>query len=1131
MEAQICPQCGHHNEDGARFCSHCGHRFETRAGAARKVVTVLFADLEGSTRLGERLDPEVLGAVLAEFFAAMADTLTKWGGTVSKYIGDAVVAVFGIPASHEDDAARAIRAGLAMQERLDGLNPSLDERFGVQLAMRVGANTGEVLASDDADALMVGDVFNTASRLQGAAEPGTVVVSDRTRLAAGHDLEFVDLGTRRVAGKAEAQQLWQALQPGWTPGPASAHEIPMVGRDAELAMLETVMTQVTEDDRPRLVLVVGEAGIGKSRLVAEFVGTLRNEITRTLFGRCLPYGEGITFWPFRELLWQEAGISMNDSSAEAATKLAELTSSLPHGAVSDASWLTFALATTAGLAMPDNPFEKLSPESAGEELQIAWPAFASGLAAQRPTVLVIEDLHWADRPLVDMVEQLVLRSIGPLMVVGTARPDFIEQVPGWGARAVPSQISLGPLSESRFADLVEELLPDVDSERRGELAVAAHGNPFFAEEMSRHVREGGPDDTERAGGLDLPDTVRSMLAARIDQLPELEREVLQDAAVVGEVFWPATLEAIRGAPVAEALRSLELHGFVRMRPSTSLAGKREMAFHHGLMREVAYQSISRHRRPLIHAAVAEWTETLAADRHDEFIEILAYHYEAASRPEDAPLAWASEPAKLGALRSKAVATALEAGRAARSRFSIDQAAAFARRAGKLATNDTERLAALELEASALHGAARVEEAWPLYLEGIELARSMGGDEPISRVITDSTLMWARYAGAFSHEDWKPEASSQLSRRLQEIGEDGDTFEHAALLVGRAVLARRGGIHRSLADSRADVERSLAIADALGSMRLVSYALDTMEMLVREYGLCEILDVANRMAAVGNAIVDRREAHEMLVTAAISYGEIGHFDQSEEVARLAADEARRMGIHQRIHAARALSAHLLPRGDLARLHAVTRDVPDLVRKDGGKTCEFGAGAVAAWCLAAFEIDGIEAGREALAFFDSTLPGTRPLFRPEQAAVEWLRPFIGPEEARARQDRLQHSRPAHEIYRLRAEIPLVVAERQWDEASGLAAQARELAEPLCAPVLAGLAAWVDAAVSTARGEVDVGLTLGSESLAAMSEPYLAARLAVDLVGIMPGSAGREFRTDMAAKLASMGAASSLAQLTRR
>ena len=1122
-ESTACPNCDAPNEESARFCSTCGQRLiAEQAHEARKLVTVLFSDLEGSTQLGEQLDPEALRALLTEYFEAMSEVVREWGGSVEKFIGDAVVALFGIPTIHEDDANRALRAGLEMQVRLTEINPALKDRYGVDLVMRIGVNTGDVLASTDADAVLAGDVFNVAARLEGVAAPGTVVAGERTYRAAERLFEFEALGEFELKGKSEPQSVWRAIEPYLSARPAGV-EIEMVGRTAELGMLGALMDQAVSEGRPRLVVVVGEPGIGKSRLVSEFVSGDEGDLREALYGRCLPYGHGITFWPLREVLWESAGIALDDTLEAAASKLRHLVATLPAGSVDNPEWLAFALAATAGINLADNPFNDLSPESAGEELQLAWPAFASALAAQQPTVWVIEDIHWAEQPLLDMIEQLALRSLGPMLIVVTARPEFMEDRAGWGSRAIPSQISLGPLTEASFDELIAQLLPDAQDEVRHLLLDKAGGNPFFAEEITRHALIEGLEKAT-GGPAFVPDTARAVLAARIDQLAPADREVLQDAAVIGEVFWPAPLERMRGEEIADSLVTLERNGFITTRPTSTLPGQREMAFRHGLMRDVAYQSIARRRLAPTHAAVAEWTESLAVERREEFIELVAHHYAAAAQPETAALAWLDDSERRDEIRKRAVADLVEAGAAARRRYSIDQAVEYADRALELAITDPERLTALELRADSFYAAAQVDEAWPAYVEAIAAARLTGLDEDISRVTTEATLMWTRYGGAFTTEEWKPEAVKVVRTRLAEIGEDDDTLELAALLSGRSVWGRRGLFERSSEEVKADAERAIAISEALDSQKLLSYSLDAYEMCLREEGLCDLGALADRMMALGSEMPDRRQAHEMLITAAISLTELGRYDDSRDVGAIAHRDAQAMGVHQQIHGIRGLTGYMVPIGMFADIVENSEDLLGLIAEDGGNVCDFGGGAVLGRALALFEQQCLEEGLEAVAFFEGALPDIKRIPMVELQLIERVRPFVGLDGAHRLLENVDEpTAPAHRMSAIRARLPMAVLEERWAEVETLIGEARELAGPCCAPNVAAFAEWAEAARNGAVSKAEA-------AVAAIDEPYTAARLAVDFLDTIPAGEGEEFRASTGQVLESMGALASLEHLNR-
>jgi tetratricopeptide (TPR) repeat protein len=683
--------------------------------------------------------------------------------------------------------------------------------------------------------------------------------------------------------------------------------------------------------------------------------------------------------------------------------------------------------------------------------------------------------------------------------------------------AIPSQISLGPLTADSFEQLMVQLLPDLDDDARHRLLDAAEGNPFFAEEIAR-ARDEGVDATA-AEGVFVPDTARAALAARIDRLGVADREVLQDAAVIGEVFWPDPLIRIRGEDVRPSLATLERRGFIATRPTTSLPGQREIAFHHGLMREVAYQSISRRRLAATHAAVAEWTEELASDRRDEFIEVVAHHYAAAAQPETAGLAWLDDPPRREHIREKAIEALVGAGHAAHRRFSTDQAVDYADRALALAETERERLRALELKAAAYHAAARVDEAWSVYLDAVTAARGVGEETDISRVVTEATLLWARYGGAFTTEDWKPTAIDIVQTRLDEIGEEEETAELAALLTGRSVWGRRALFDRTPEQVKADAQRAISISERLGSNRLLSHALDAYGMSLRSQGFCGLGDLADRMVQLGAEMPDRRQSHEMRISSAIALAEIGRYRDSRAVASVAHADAQAMSVHQRIHGIAALTGSMVPNGEFAEVLSTSDDLFDLIVEDGGHICEFGGGGVVGRTLALFEQG---AGEPATEFFEATLPGVQALSIIPLQLIERVRPFIGVERAeRLLEEAHDSTEASYGLYAIRAQLPIAVSKADWPQAEALILRAREFAETCCAPQLVVFADWAES--------VREGSVRGAEqALASLNEPYTAARLAVDFLGLVPGQAGAALRTETERSLESMDARASLAEL---
>jgi class 3 adenylate cyclase len=1145
-----CPSCGAETRVGAQFCVACGHRLDRAAGGEeeRKLVTVLFADLTGSTALGERLDPERLRALLSDYFAATASVIESWGGVVEKFIGDAVMSVFGIPAAHEDDPERALQAALEMQSRLAEQDATIAERHGVHLTMRIGVNSGEVIAGSGGDQFMVtGDVVNVAARLQQTAEPGEVVAGERTYLTTRGAFVFEPLEDKALKGKSLPVPAWRVVgtadltRPRGIPGMSTR----LVGRERELALLETLYRRSVEEVHPALVTILGQAGIGKTRLTEEFLTRAEagSDGLAVYRGRCLPYGEGITYWALREILWGAAGILLGDAGDVAAAKLEKLVRGVFDEVgveAAEADRVLFALATTAGITLAENPLDEMSPESIGEELGLAWPRFLSAVAARRPTLVVIDDLHRAEPLLLDMIEHLVSRSTGPAFLVATGRPELAEVRPGWSARPGMSQISLEPLPDSQAEELLEELLPQVGSVLRQRILAAAEGNPLFAEEIVAHLLDEGVLARTRNGvvevtadaSLTIPDSVRALIAARVDALPIEERRTLQDAAVVGRIFWATTLESMRADRVRPALRALEERGLVVTRPASSLPGQTELAFRHGLVREVAYESIPKARRAAAHAAVGRWIEELAGNRRDEYVELIAYHYESAARPEDSELAWPSDSTHRDEIRTKAIAALIEAGRAAATRFAIDQALGFGDRALALAQADGERLGGLELKAQAAHAGVRADEAWSYYLEALEAAERLGDGGAARRLRANATLLWSRYAGAFTGEEWKPRAVEMVRRGLEEAGEEGASFETGALRAGRAGFRFWEMAPHSKEDARRDAERAVAIAEAIDSRTLLSYGLDALVAEVTQDGFCESAELARRALAVARSMEDRGEAHELLVTAAFAFADAGRFDEAAVAGAEATLLASQLGPHRGLHAGSAQTRALLPPGRLGELLEATAKAPDLVVEEGMHTCFHGVAALAGQAIAAFEAGDGDAARRALELYDTTAVSGVGIYA--SRGPEILRPLIGAEGARRRLDTVEEAESTDsEVCRLRVELQLTALERDRKRFGVLAGNARSLARSACAPYLDWIADWgesIELAESGRTSEATAKARAAASALEAYGERYLAARLLADLLPFLDAGAADELAEDAIRRLEAIGARGSAEEAKR-
>ena len=534
----ICPSCSAENPDTARFCHACGGALEAPAAPAReerKVVTVLFADLVGFTARAEQLDPEDVRGLLAPYHAHLRGELERFGGTVEKFIGDAVVALFGAPTAHEDDPERAVRAALAIRDWVT--------QEGNELQLRVAVNTGEALIAlgarpAEGEGMASGDVINTAARLQSAAPVNGILVGETTYRATSHSIKYREAEAVEAKGKTAPIRVWEAVEARSRVGvDLPQARAPLVGREGELDSLRHALERSRSQRQLQLVTLVGVPGIGKSRLVHELFQLVEAEPEFTTWrqGRSLPYGEGVSFWALAEIVKAQAGILESDSEEEAAAKLESAVAKVTDAG--EADWMASRLRSLVGLQVDER---SSAPQS---ESFSAWRSFLEALADDRPLVLVFEDLHWADDGLLDFVDELVewARS-APIFVVCTARPELLERRPGWGGgKANAATISLPPLQDEEtallFASLLERAV--LPAETQAELLARAAGNPLYAEQYARMLAERGD-----VGELDLPETVQGIIAARLDGLSEAEKALLQDAAVVGKVFWLGAVCAI-----------------------------------------------------------------------------------------------------------------------------------------------------------------------------------------------------------------------------------------------------------------------------------------------------------------------------------------------------------------------------------------------------------------------------------------------------------------------------------------------------------------------------------------------------------------------------------------------------------
>jgi class 3 adenylate cyclase/tetratricopeptide (TPR) repeat protein len=627
--------CGFGIEGTPRFCPDCGAALNSRSGVSgeeRKVVTALFCDLVGFTASSELADPEDVDQMLNAYFAMARHVIESFGGVVEKFIGDAVVGVFGVPAAHEDDPERAVRAGLRIVEEVERLL-AVD---GSPLRLRVGVNTGEALVRlgvvpGSGERFLAGDAINTASRIQSVAPQMGVAVGLATYEATSVVFDYRDLPAATVKGKVDPVRVFHALAPRARFGTdlTRTHDSPFVGREIDLALLKGIFDKTVAAQSVQLVTIVGEPGLGKSRIVAELFGWIddRPELVTWRQGRCLPYGEGITFWALGEIVKAHAGILESDAPVAAAAKLDAV---LPAG--DEKTWLHQRLLPLLGI--------EASSTASREELFTAWRRFVEHIAESNPTVLVFEDVHWADESMLAFIEYLADRAEGvPLLLVGTARPELFERHPAYAtALSNVNRLNLAPLSEAETGRLVSGLLDTtvLPAELQQPILDRADGNPFYAAEFVRLLKDkdlliarGSSWALREGAQVPFPDSVQAVIAARLDTLTADAKSLLADAAVVGKVFWAGTIAAMGQrdqADVVDVLRELSRKELVKVSRRSSVEGEAEYAFWHVLTRDVAYAQIPRAARAARHVAAAHWIESIAPDRVDDMADLLAHHY-------------------------------------------------------------------------------------------------------------------------------------------------------------------------------------------------------------------------------------------------------------------------------------------------------------------------------------------------------------------------------------------------------------------------------------------------------------------------------------------------------------------------
>ena len=850
-----CPSCATENPDRAKFCNECAARLDasTTPHAFRKIVTAVFCDLVGSTTLGEQHDPEVLRPILERYFTEMRSAVERHGGRVDKFIGDAVVAVFGLPNAHEDDALRAVRAGMEMQERMQTLN----EASSIPLAARIGITTGEVLVPGDGKPI-IGDAMNTASRLQSGAPPGSVLIGEPTWRLVRDAVVADEVEPLNAKGKAEPVPAWRVLEVH----PVAARiETPLVGRDRHLTVLRQALEDAIEDRASVLVTVLAPPGVGKSRLATSFADAVREQ-AMVLVGQTPSYGVGVTFAPLVELLSQAAGRPGGDAESVAAA-LRERLATQPDGpAVSD------RIAQVLGVG-----------EALASDASWAVRRLLEVLASERPLVVVLEDLHWAEPPMLDLADAVIERVHGPVLFLCLARPELLEQRPTWAAgkpRATTTTLPpLSPADARRVAELLlgpQAPVPVVDK-----VCQTAEGNPLYLEQLTAMLGDEGllvdgqwvgPNDAD----VEIPATLQALLAARLDRLEPTPRLVLERVAVEGRRFRIAALRAL--APdlssehVESAIASLERRGLVQ--PEDEAHGR--WRFAHALVLESAYRGLSKELRADLHERLADWMVEEDADRAD-VDESVARHLERALHLREELGARDERSAALSERAGELFATA--GSRAFAANDYITSRDLLGRAAALLPERSPLRFDLLPSLGAALADSGRTEETEALLSEAIEQARAAGSERDALRAKVQ----------LLSNRVYRSPTDAEIEAAVVEARAAAEAFETLDDDVGLAeaslAVSYLESFRAHVAESQRWAAKALRHALAAGRPREAAQAAGDMFLMAVGGPLS-----FDRFAAIARELLSTGEpisasvGHGLMAVAALAVGDDSGFDEHE-----------------------------------------------------------------------------------------------------------------------------------------------------------------------------------------------------------------------------------------------------------
>ncbi|HEX5630238.1 MAG TPA: AAA family ATPase [Acidimicrobiia bacterium] len=1108
-----CRHCGAAVAAGAAVCLECGTPVPGAAvrPVEHRLVTALYVDLVGSTSLAERLDPENFARVVGLLHEAVRVEVERREGIVGAFIGDGVLGVFGLPAAHEDDPERALRAAQAIQRRFEAVNRDVGARFDVTLAARIGVSTGDLLAPTAGTldlGTLAGDVLNVAARLQEVARPGQVVVSERTARSA-LSFRFEDLGVVDVRGRARPLHVFRLAGAGERRSVAT--QGPFLGREDAIAELRTSFNKVVAEGRPAHVLVLGDPGVGKSRLVREFVDWAPgvDPSLTILTGRCLPYGQDVVYRPLAEILTDLTGITATTESSEARRMVEQV---LPTEGIEDRDAAVDALLGMLGLG----PEGAISPRRIRELLREAWRNLLSGLADDGPVLLVIEDVHWAGDALLDVLDYIVRRVEGPLLLLTPSRPEVFDRRPAWHTEESRTRVvtvtPLDPDQARRLAGrlLAEARLPVTESDA---VAARADGNPFFMEELVRQLAL-RRSDAVHDHTVELPATIQGVIAARIDLLRPRERRVLQAASVMGRIFWPKAVAHLTGLEPGEvdvALRRLESLQMVRRNLRSSLGDELEYLFQHSLISETAYGRLARADLARMHGALAEWLERRDPSERREGAERLAYHTARAHAAAEAIGGFTED--EVTRLRRLAVDRLLAAARLARERGAFGRSVEMATQALAIAAGPGETWRVHEQLGLTHMAEYDGDAAWAALVTAVDLHMKSGAvDGPtVARLAAAAVASPLRWTGTMHQMPELGEVMRVLHLGLEHAGKE-DSEPLASLLTAVAFLPvspyARDGAGMDRDDAHAAGQRAREMAHRLGLPHAELAALDALMSHALNTGrIQQAAAIVEERLELAEAVSDPWEVGDTYAMAAWLSFDLGDY----EVAR---DRAAR-GYARTCDDAPGVALHTLSWGAVARVQTgewddvvaalrTARQLLDADRRDRPPIYAAPLYAAAAM-VAEFRGKPAEADRLLAILTDTWASSDLAQVTPHPHA-SWSR-HTGP--IYLRRGKLDvvaelivptnSRRIGQEADRLALRCEWVAARRAWEEADGAIADTLATANAYGMKALHAHADRLEGRASLAAGDrTGARALLGAarDRFAALGDHWEAARTTLDL-----------------------------------